>query len=101
MTQADAFETRGIATYRTEFPDFDPATMPALPAHFEDHSWNQDTCPIFSSEWCGVNVGIDYADKTLREYEDGTRFFASHVCGEEINTDNWNDVLAFIAQFDY
>ena len=28
-------------TYRTEFPDFDPATMPAIPAHWTD-DWNDD-----------------------------------------------------------
>jgi hypothetical protein len=32
-------------SYRQEFPNFDPATMPEIPTGWEDISWHNDACP--------------------------------------------------------
>jgi hypothetical protein len=36
-------------SYREEFPDFDPAAMPAIPQHWGDTSWHNDACPSFDA----------------------------------------------------
>lgn len=66
--------------YRKEFPDFDPATMPEIPAGFEDRSWHNDGCPSFVHEKFGLAISIDFADIDLRESgEDGPRFLMYRV----------------------
>jgi hypothetical protein len=62
--------------YAIEFPDFDPATMPAIPDGFSDWSWRNDTCPMFVHEASGVALWIDFADVAQREYDDCPRFSA-------------------------
>lgn len=36
-------------TYRTVLPDFDPATLPEIPAHWTDVTSETDRCPKFSA----------------------------------------------------
>lgn len=57
-----------------EFPDFDQATLPTIPAGFEDTSWHNDACPSFQHEGLGLHLFIDYADPELREMASPTRF---------------------------
>lgn len=85
-------------TFRDEFPDFDPATMPAIPSGWQDVSWHNDSCPSFEVPGTGAQVFVDFADPTLREIKKGPRFF---VLGEGATTtlftgDDWSAVLAFI-----
>lgn len=61
-------------TYRTEFPDFDPATMPAIPAGFRDTSWRQEQCPTFTAPLLGLFVWTDYAAPAEREFPESPRF---------------------------
>jgi hypothetical protein len=88
-------------TYQAEFPDFAPETMPAIPAHWEDVSWHNDSCPAF---WAATDVlvFIDYEDRTQREWPDGERFTARVEAGagaeSEFYTDDWEALLAWIAQ---
>lgn len=54
-------------TYQTEFPDFDGATLPEIPAGFEDASWHNNACPSFRNEALSLEIFIDYADPAMRE----------------------------------
>jgi hypothetical protein len=89
------------ADYRKEFPDFDPATMPAIPATWVDTSWRNDSCPGFRT-MTGLTVFVDFADNALREWPEGQRFSISldpemhdgndPLCG----FDKWEDALAYV-----
>lgn len=96
-------------TYRKEFPDFDPATMPTLPQDFEDVSWGNDLCPSFLNEVAGLIIFVDYADPAKREYPDGRRFSLSPwdngpAYEGVIESDDWAEIeaavlaAAFVAQ---
>lgn len=93
-------------TFQTEFPDYPVADMPAMPAHgdFVDTSWHNDTCPSITSDALGLHIWIDFADKSVREFEDGPRFIVVRQghgieVGETIlETDDWDEVLSFIEQ---
>lgn len=95
------------------FPDFDIATLPAIPADWTDSSWRNDTCPSFcaidhqGSDWWNLAVYIDYADPAAREIGQTERFtvlFSHHLIDaspvDVLSTDDWNAVLAFVAGFD-
>lgn len=88
--------------YLDEFPDFDPATMPAIPAGFEDQSWHNDVCPSFWHEANRLRIWIDYANPRDREDETMTRFAlvrtdeeCTHVA-DIVHSDDWADILAAI-----
>lgn len=89
-------------TYRTEFPDFDPATMPAIPAGWRDQSWHNDLCPSFNAG-NGKVVFIDFADPAQREMKEGARFVVLRDpelddCNDTMfQSDDWEAVLAFVA----
>ena len=90
-------------TYREEFPDFDPATMPPIPTHWIDQSWHNDACPSFNAG-NGKVVFIDFADPYLREVEGGPRFTV-HADPETndhndvlFEADDWQFVLDFLRQ---
>jgi hypothetical protein len=93
---AEASTTR---TFRTEFPDFDPATLPEIPATWADRSWRNDACPSFQTP-NGLAVFVDYADPAWREMPGLPRFSvqpaeADH--NEELfPSDDWAAVLAFV-----
>lgn len=86
-------------TFRTEFPDFDPATMPAIPETWIDQSWHNETCPRFHTP-NGLVVFVDFADDGDREFGGGTRF-SVHIDGDDLEVlhegDDWDAVLAFVA----
>lgn len=81
-----------------EFPDYDLATLPAIPDDWQDISWHNDTCPSFEvlPEW---HVFIDYADTALREFPDSpTRFSLQAVRADGefftlLDTNDWQFVL--------
>lgn len=91
-------------SYRTEFPDFDPATMPAIPAGFEDESWHNDACPSFHHEGLRLTIWVDYADPQHRDSADSTRFALIRTdeertwLGELVDSDDWSDILAGIEE---
>jgi hypothetical protein len=83
-------------TFRTEFPDFDPTTMPAIPADWEDISWHNDACPSFKTP-NGYTVWIDYADETQREFNAGERFGILDANGDEVHaTDNFEVIKSLV-----
>ncbi|MET4489057.1 hypothetical protein [Bradyrhizobium sp. LA7.1] len=93
-------------TFQTEFPDYPVADMPAMPAHGNvvDTSWHNDACPSFASDALGLHIWIDYADKSVREFENGPRFIVVRLSEgiktghTVIETNDWNEVLAVIEQ---
>lgn len=93
-----------MTDYRTEFPDFPPETMPAIPEGWTDQSWHNDSCPSFDTGK-GVSVFIDFAEVQKREHElDGPRFSVMSdpnkdgIPVEELSTDDWAEVLAFVGK---
>lgn len=88
-------------TIATEFPDYDPATLPEIPAGWVDQSWHNDACPCFETE--GLQIYIDYADPSQRDIPDMPRFSVQTVIyGEAVDlltTDDWSAVLAIVADF--
>lgn len=89
-------------TFQTEFPDFPATDMPAIPAGWTDQSWRNDSCPCFNTG-NGALVYVDFADTSLREIPDGTRFNVQadpeiHGHNETfLDTDIWDEVLFFVA----
>ena len=86
--------------FRTEFPDFDPATMPAIPFEWKDTSWCNDTCPSFAAQE-NITVFVDYEDINLREMQDDyPRFHIQSYDAEgnaisELITDDWDKILDY------
>lgn len=103
-----------MTDYRSEFPDFDPATMPAIPAEWTDISWHNDACPSFTARGEGdigsggwrLYVFIDYAEDKRREQRGFSRFNAWVEVDGPTNGDNiffsddWDAILAFVQAFD-
>jgi hypothetical protein len=85
------------------FPDFDPATLPPMPAEWQDSSWRNDACPSFSiaDRW---RVYIADADPARRECgPESPRF--SLFSGTEFDVgdtvfhgDDWGAVLEEVAR---
>lgn len=90
-------------TYRTEFPDFDPATMPAIPADWRDTSWRNETCPCFATK--GLSIFVDYVDPEQREFPECERFTVHDLSVNNTEdsvlyySDDWAAVLAFVEGF--
>lgn len=86
-------------SYQTEFPDFKPADMPAIPAGFADSSWHNDACPRFENEQLGLTLWVDYLDPAERETA-GRRFL---LCTEQTETiaesDSMREIVAAIDSF--
>ncbi len=94
-------------SYRSEFPDFDPATMPELPQGWADRSWRNEPMPCFIHEDSGLVLWIDYTNAEQREHEGGQRFALERLGtyhpeagwqfdGEQmllVETDEWDVVL--------
>jgi len=83
------------------FKDFNPVTLPAIPAGFVDSSWKNDICPSFSNEALNLKIWVDFEDTALREFADGTRFHVTDLDGctsgvNDLDTDSWDEVLAFV-----
>lgn len=94
------------ALFTTEFPDFAPDSLPALPEGFVDISWHNDACPSFASDTLGLCVFIDFADPAQREFPETPRFTVFDWDAEngydtkqtvDLNTDNWAEVMALVA----
>jgi len=88
-------------TYRTEFPDFDPTTLPAIPDGWTDQSWHNDACPSFNTGR-GMVVFIDFARVTRRQIDMGGRFVVAPDPETDdrsdalLVTDDWSAVLLFV-----
>jgi hypothetical protein len=89
-------------TYREEFPDFDPATMPNIPEGFVDTSWCNDACPNFCNEAISLAIFVDYLDPQKRDYPDTARFTLYRTGDgtmteqDIVSTDDWDAILKAI-----
>ncbi len=93
--------TDAIPLFQKEFPDFDPATLPSIPAGFEDVSWHNDSCPSFLNEAAGLIIFVDFANPAVRENPDTKRFCLNVWENGNTNeslaySDDWQDILAAI-----
>lgn len=87
--------------YQKEFPDFDPATMPAIPGGFSDISWKNDAMPSFECTKLGLVLWIDFLKPEDRETPGMKRFMAHPMHSEGrshcfIETDDWAEMLAWL-----
>lgn len=102
-------------TYREQFPDFPPDTMPPIPDGWTDISWRNDACPSFLIN-PSLAVYIDFADPERSEFPewresgDLMRFSlhpmddGQHISGGSVEpgqpapfqTDSWDELLAEI-----
>jgi hypothetical protein len=97
--------TRTIAT---EFPEFDIATLPAIPSTWTDESWHNDACPRFITP-NGFTVFFDFLNPAEREFPDMTRFtcyreIESNDTGDTehgLQTDDWVEVLHHILAYEF
>lgn len=99
------YETRMPAKLTLEFPDFDSATLPAIPADWVDISWHNDACPSFEVASVNVTVFVDYLDPALRETKGGKRFNVLSIADADLDrcllsTDAWGDVLTLITKME-
>lgn len=95
--------TDRFARLASEFPLFDVATLPDIPAHWQDNSWHNDACPYFQIS-PRVGLFIDYANPALREFASDTvgRFILMRLDDGMIADresliyvgDDWQKVLA-------
>lgn len=92
-------------SFREAFPDFDPATLPHIPAGWRDASWRNDACPFWHVS-PSLGVFIDFAKADDREWPEGSRFMVMRMEGDMhpawtadhclLATDDWQSVLAFV-----
>jgi hypothetical protein len=92
-------------SYKTEFPHF---TLDVeIPAGFDDQSWHNNACPSFEKKLPDgqyLIIWVDYADPKDRDYSQFPRFSIdlhdTDYCHVDtlIASDNWQDILDFIAQ---
>jgi hypothetical protein len=85
-----------MSSYRTEFPDYTAADLPAIPANWEDVSWHNDVCPSWVAPG-EVYVYADYADPQRREMQNATRYAVMHDGVVLLETDDWDAVLTLVA----
>lgn len=98
--QAEVAAEKALANIAREFPDYDPATLPAIPAGWVDSSWHNDACPSFSVG--NVQIMIDYETPEVRETPELKRFSAFIMDAEGYTedfarTDDWDELLAAVA----
>lgn len=100
---------------RREFPDFDQTTLPAIPEGFECTAWANDALPTWHEGQSAdeplpgrLMIGIDFADKALREDPDPAikRFSLSIYFGDcspepILDTDDWSVLEAAVRLVGY
>lgn len=99
---------KGKQPFTVEFPEFDPQTMPEIPAGWEDISWHNDVCPSFqvgNPDGIWFRVWIDFEKEAEREFPQSRTRFAidrlDEVSGDEetlMQSDDWAEIVAKVAQ---
>ncbi len=104
-----------IELLRREFPDFDQATLPAIPNGFTCSAWHNNALPTWDEGQSAdepqagrLVIGIDFADKSLREDPDPAikRFSLSIYFGDcspepILDTDDWSVLEAAVRLVGY
>jgi len=82
--------------------DYDAATLPPIPAGFEDVSHPIDACPSHFHPARNLSLYVDFADPAEREFPELPRFHLFRDDPETgartdfISSDDWTDVLAVL-----
>lgn len=84
-----------------EFPDFDLATLPDIPAGWEEDSWHNDACPSFTAHDGKLKIYVDYADPMQSEFPE--RAFRYSIASyneagdilQHLESNDWPAVVAF------
>ena len=92
--------------YQVAFPDYDPATLPLIPADWIDTSWANATCPSFKAP-NGLEVYVDYLDPQQRECAECgeserfsvLRHLQSGGVQELLHSNDWQAVVSFVASY--
>jgi hypothetical protein len=87
--------------FHPEFSDYPLADLPAMPEGFSDSSWHNDVCPSYRSETLGLQIFMDYVDKSLSESAMGTRFSIHRDMPDGssdvvFQSDDWADIVEFV-----
>lgn len=79
------------------FPEYDTATLPAIPEGWEDISWRNDVCPSWQINDDYV-IFIDFPAMEDREMgiEDRFRIAKTDNYDLAFSSNNWDDVLEFL-----
>lgn len=92
-----------------EFPEFDVSTLPGeIPGGFVASHWHNEACPSWSHPYLGLQIWIDYADTSMRDFPDGRRFTLEYMPGDCDDkrrmvlawSDDWAVVLATLQDLD-
>ena len=86
--------------YQTQFPDYDPATLPPIPSHWVDVSHRNAACPSWQVH--ELLIYVDYLAPQDREFSEVPRFsvhFALSGIQMMLPTDNWQEVLDCVDNF--
>ena len=85
-----------------EFPDYDIATLPAIPDHWVEDSWHNDACPSFTAADGKLKIYVDYDSPELREFpEIAFRYSISSYNDDgdilqHLETNDWLAVVSFV-----
>lgn len=100
--------TATLDLLRREFPEFDVATLPAIPDGFECCAWRNDTLPLWyetslaDDDATRMMIAIDYADASIREYPESPRFGLHMHDGDDCtpkfvcHSDDWGKIVAAV-----
>ena len=104
----------GMELLRREFPNFELATLPPIPAGFTCTAWHNNALPTWDEGQSAdeqarrLVIGIDYADKALRDDPDPAikRFSLSIYMGDcspepILDTDDWSVLEAAVRLVGY
>jgi hypothetical protein len=87
------------------FSDFPLTDLPDLPADWRDVSYGNDTCPSFQPPNKSLIVYTDFADKSMREVPQASRFCVRHLDADGsfmeepwFASDDWADVLRYVQE---
>lgn len=84
-----------------EFPDYELATLPDIPAGWDESSWHNDVCPSFLARDERLLIFVDYDDAEAREWPESFRFSVSHIDKEAdihplLESNDWQEVTSFV-----
>ena len=87
-------------TLATDFPDYDPATLSAMPSDWTYDGWRNDACPSFMAG-PRLRVFIDYADPSQRDCGPEIPRYSVQDMGADfssslLDSDDWQAVLDFV-----
>jgi hypothetical protein len=85
--------------FKTEFPSFPADAFPtAIPAGFEDASWNNDACPCLRDFRRGLVIWINWPDRDGEKRYSFSVAADAHDPHELFAGNDWALMLAYLAR---